>query len=71
MIKVFFVISLCTISSYATAAVPQIIVPFLVGFIFIVLLFFWGIYKLIKTQRNIFILALLPFIALVGAMFIY
>ncbi len=39
------------------------------GLIVIVILFFWGVYKAVKTQRLIYALALLPFTALLFWMF--
>ena len=36
----------------------------------IILLFFWGIFKAIKTQKTAYMLALVPFIALLAYMFI-
>ncbi|MDQ7046847.1 MAG: hypothetical protein Q9M39_04225 [Sulfurovum sp.] len=38
-------------------------------FVFGVALFFWGIYKAIKTQKTIYALAMLPFPLLLVAMF--
>lgn len=42
-----------------------ILALFLLG----IVLFFWGIYKAIKTQKTIYTLAMLPFILLLVAMF--
>ena len=39
------------------------------GLIVIVILFFWGIYKAVKTQRLVYTLALLPFVSLLFWMF--
>ena len=39
------------------------------GLLGIIILFFWGVYKAVKTQRLIYTLALLPFIALLFWMF--
>jgi len=39
------------------------------GFIVIIILFFWGIYKAVKTQKLVYMLALLPFTALLFWMF--
>ncbi|MDQ7086212.1 MAG: hypothetical protein Q9M36_15495 [Sulfurovum sp.] len=35
-----------------------------------VILFFWGIYKALKTQKTLYTLALLPFVLLILAMFL-
>ena len=39
-------------------------------FVFAIVLFFWGIYKAIKTQKTIYALAMLPFVLLLLAMFL-
>lgn len=38
-------------------------------FIVSVILFFWGIYKAIKTQKKIYLLAFTPFLFLMVGMF--
>jgi hypothetical protein len=42
---------------------------YLLLFIVTVGLFFWGVYKAVKTQKNIYAWALLPFILLMLGMF--
>jgi hypothetical protein len=39
------------------------------GLIVIIALFFWGIYKAVKTQKLVYALALLPFASLLMWMF--
>lgn len=39
------------------------------GLIVIIILFFWGVYKAVKTQKLVYMLALLPFTALLFWMF--
>ncbi len=39
------------------------------GLIIIIGLFFWGIYKAVKTQKKIYAVALLPFVLLLLVMF--
>ena len=39
------------------------------GLLLVVGLFFWGIYKAVKTQKLVYALALLPFTVLLFAMF--
>jgi hypothetical protein len=39
------------------------------GLIVIIVLFFWGIYKAVKTQKLVYTLALLPFTVLLFWMF--
>lgn len=45
--------------------------PYVALFIFIIIvgLFFWGVYKAVKTQKTIYALALLPFVLLLVWMF--
>lgn len=38
-------------------------------FIFVILLFFWGIYKAVRTQKLVYTLALVPFTLLLFWMF--
>jgi len=45
------------------------LLPMLAGFIVVIVLFFWGIYKAIKTQKTVYALAMLPFILLLVGMF--
>ncbi len=37
--------------------------------LFVIVLFFWGVYKAVKTQKLIYALALLPFVVLLFWMF--
>ena len=39
------------------------------GLIVIIALFFWGVYKAVKTQKLVYTLALLPFVGLLFWMF--
>ena len=39
------------------------------GLIVVIGIFFWGIYKAVKTQRLVYALALLPFVSLLVWMF--
>jgi len=43
---------------------------FLVLVALVIAVFFWGIHKLVKTQKKTYLIALLPFVALIGMMFI-
>ena len=65
-------ILLFVISTLLIFAGEQVVLPAyaaISGLIVIVALFFWGIYKAIKTQRLIYALALLPFTGLLFWMF--
>jgi hypothetical protein len=44
---------------------------FLVMLVGSILLFFWGIYKALKTAQNKYAWAMLPFFVLMGFMFIH
>jgi hypothetical protein len=41
----------------------------LVLFLLVLLLFFWGVYKAVKTQKTLYTLAMLPFVLLLVLMF--
>ena len=60
---------LITLSVCATEN-PVVLLPWAIGFIVAIGLFFWGIYKALKTQKTLYMLALLPFILLIGGMFL-
>jgi len=42
----------------------------LFALLFAIVLFFWGLYKTLKTQNSLYALAMLPFFMMVAAMFI-
>jgi hypothetical protein len=42
----------------------------LIVFLFSIVLFFWGIFKTLSTQRKIYSLAFLPFLLLMLGMFL-
>ena len=49
----------------------MILLPWGSGFVVAIGIFFWGIYKAIKTQKSIYTLALLPlFFLMIGMFFI-
>ena len=48
---------------------PMILLPWGIGFIVAIGVFFWGVYKAIKTQKVIYMLALLPILLLMIGMF--
>ena len=69
MMKIF---SLFLWMSILALAGEKIAIPpyaALSGFIIIVGLFFWGVYKAVKTQKTIYTLAMLPFVLLLAWMF--
>ena len=68
MITVFLLFVFITLSLSATEN-PSILLPWAIGFVVGIGLFFWGIYKALKTQQTIYMLALLPFILLMVGMF--
>jgi len=68
MTKVFLILIFSTLSLCASEN-PTILLPWVIGFIVGIVLFFWGIYKALKTQQTIYILSLLPFILLMIGMF--
>jgi hypothetical protein len=66
--KVFLVFLFVTLSLYANED-PMILLPWGIGFIFAIGIFFWGIYKAVKTQKTIYMLTLLPILLLMIGMF--
>ncbi|WP_373028387.1 hypothetical protein [Sulfurovum sp.] len=60
---IFLTLSLCATEN------PMILLPWGIGFIVALGIFFWGIYKAIKTQKSIYMLTLLPFLFLMIGMF--
>jgi len=68
MIKVFLLFVFITLSLSATEN-PTVLLPWAIGFVLGIGIFFWGIYKALKTQQSIYMLALLPFIFLMIGMF--
>jgi len=69
MIRLFL---LLTLSPMLLLAEDKVAIPayvMLVAFLVVIVLFFWGIYKAIKTQKRIYTLALLPFVGLIAWMF--
>jgi hypothetical protein len=68
MIKVFQLFIFSTLSLYANED-PSIVLPWILGYIVSIVLFFWGIYKAIKTQKSIYLLAFIPFLLLMIGMF--
>jgi len=66
--KVFLIFIFITLSLSATEN-PTILLPWAIGFIVGIGLFFWGIYKALKTQQTIYMLAFVPFLLLIIGMF--
>ena len=68
MMKVFLSFIFVTLSLYATED-PIILLPWGIGFIVTIGIFFWGVHKAIKTQKIIYMLTLLPLLVLILGMF--
>ena len=68
MIRVSLLFLFATLSLSA-AEDPMILLPWGIGFIIAIGVFFWGVYKAIKTQKVIYMLALLPILLLMIGMF--
>jgi hypothetical protein len=62
-----FLLSTLLVFAGEKAAIPAYAA--LAGLIFTIGLFFWGIYKAVKTQKTIYAIALLPFVLLLFWMF--
>ena len=70
MIRVSLLFFFTTLLLHA-AEDPIILLPWAIGFIVAIGIFFWGIYKAIKTQKAIYMLTLLPMLLLmIGIFFI-
>jgi len=70
MMKVFLTFVFVTLSLCATEN-PMILLPWGIGLIVAIGIFFWGVYKTIKTQRTVYILTFLPiFFFIIGIFFI-
>ena len=69
MMKIFSLFLWISILAFAgeKMAIPPYVA--LSGFVVIVGLFFWSIYKAVKTQNTIYALGMLPFILLLAWMF--
>ncbi len=69
MIKIFSLFLLTSILAFAGE--KMVIPPYvaLSGLIIIIGLFFWGVYRAVKTQKTIYVLAMLPFVLLLVGMF--
>ncbi len=69
MIRSLFLLSMTSIFAFAgeKLAIPPSVA--LGGLMFVIGLFFWGIYKAVKTQDKKYALALLPFVLLLFVMF--
>jgi hypothetical protein len=64
---ILFIVSTLIVFAGEKVVIPAYIA--ISGFIVIITLFFWGIYKAVKTQKLIYALALLPFLSLLVWMF--
>ena len=69
MMKFFLLFIITTLMIFAGEDVILPAYAAISGFIIVVILFFWGIYKAVKTQELIYALALLPFMFLLTWMF--
>jgi len=70
MIRFFLFSSLTSLFAFAgekSAMLPSSVI--LGGFLIVIILFFWGIYKAVKTQNKQYAWALLPFVVLLFVLF--
>jgi hypothetical protein len=70
MIRILFLLALTSIFSFAGEKLPVPSSVILGGALASIGLFFWGIYKAVKTQDKKYAWALLPFILLLFVLFI-
>ena len=69
MMKFFMLFVFSTLLIYAGEDVKLPAYAIISAVIVVIVLFFWGVFKAVQTQRLIYTLALLPFIALLFWMF--
>ena len=69
MIRLFLLFTLAPMLLLAEDKVAIPAYAILGVFLVVIVLFFWGIYKAMKTQKRIYTLALLPFVGLIAWMF--
>jgi hypothetical protein len=69
MMKFFVLFFVTTLMLFAGEKVVFPAYAAISGLIVIIVLFFWGIYKAVKTQKLVYTLALLPFTVLLFWMF--
>jgi len=70
MIRFFFLSALTPLFAFAgekLGSLPSSLV--LGGLLAVIILFFWGIYKAVKTQNKHYAWALLPFVVLLFVLF--
>ncbi len=69
MIKFILLLLFSTLVIFAGEKVTIPAYAALTGFLVTIGLFFWGVYKAVQTQKNIYALAMLPFVILLFWMF--
>ena len=69
MMKFFMLFVFSTLLIYAGEDVKLPAYAVISAVIIVIVLFFWGVFKAVQTQRLIYTLALLPFTALLFWMF--
>ncbi len=69
MMKIFLLLLWMSLFAFAgeKIAIPPYVA--LSGLITIVGFFFWGVYKAVKTQKKIYVFAMMPFVLLLLGMF--
>ncbi len=66
ILSLFLWMSILAFASEKIAIPPYMALS---GFIIIIGLFFWSVYKAVKTQNTIYALGMLPFVLLLAGMF--
>jgi len=65
---IFFTVLSSFLLAAEKSAIPSSVL--LTGALLSIVLFFWGVYKTVKTQALIYMLALLPFLIMLTWMFV-
>ncbi|WP_295421117.1 hypothetical protein [Sulfurovum sp.] len=70
MIRLLLMLNTSTLYLFAGEQLPVPSSVIIGGALLTIVLFFWGIYKAVRTQRTVYALAFLPFLILIVWMFI-
>ncbi|AKF24933.1 hypothetical protein YH65_05665 [Sulfurovum lithotrophicum] len=70
MIKPLLLFTLLSLFLFAGEKLPVPSSVIVGGALLSIILFFWGIYKAVRTQKTVYALAFLPFLILIVWMFV-
>ncbi|WP_041672707.1 hypothetical protein [Sulfurovum sp. NBC37-1] len=70
MIRLLLLLNITTLFLFAGEKLPVPSSVIVGGALLSIVLFFWGIYKAVRTQKTVYALAFLPFLILIVWMFV-